>query len=96
MRVWNTISIQVDAELYQEVSAICKKVGTTAELLAESFLRFSAVKENLPLIKAFLTNEIAPAEAGAIDQYAKKVIDEVFQMAIDESIKRGTSDTAQH
>lgn len=73
-----------------------KKLAPQPNYLRNLFFVFSAVKENLPLIKAFLTNEIAPAEAGAIDQYAKKVIDEVFQMAIDESIKRGTSDTAQH
>ena len=40
------ITIEVDNDLYNELSAWCEKNNTTPEEIAEQFIRFSANPEN--------------------------------------------------
>ena len=91
-----TLTIEIEEEIYKEVSKLCAKAGTTIEILTESFIRYSVIPENLPLVCAFLKREAAPAEAGAADQVCLDVITAVFQIAVAESVRRGTSGTAPH
>lgn len=91
-----TLTIEIEEEIYKEVSELCAKAGTTIEILTESFIRYSVIPENLPLVSAFLKREAAPAEAGAADQVCLDVITAVFQMAVAESVRREISDTVPH
>lgn len=47
-------TIEVDADLYSEVSLVCRMWGTTVETMTEAFIRFCVVPENYPVVKAFL------------------------------------------
>jgi len=47
-------TIEVDAELYKQASAVCRMWGTTIEAMTEAFIRFCVVPDNYPIVKAFL------------------------------------------
>lgn len=48
------ISIEVDKDIYDEASKICKALGTTLEEVTVAFLRFCIIHENLPKVKEIL------------------------------------------
>lgn len=85
MRAYEKITIQVDSDLFNQVSGICTKAGTTIEILTECFLCFCVVPEHLPLVEAFLGKESAPAEAGAKEDVNRMVVEKVFSMAVEEA-----------
>ena len=60
-----TMTIELDQEVYDQVSELFQSLGTTIEDMAVAFLKFCVIPENLPLLKAYLGIENAPAEAGA-------------------------------
>ena len=60
-----TMTIELDQEVYDQVSELFQSLGTTIEDMAVALLKFCVIPENLPLLKAYLGIENAPAEAGA-------------------------------
>ena len=85
MPEFEKMTIQVDLDLYNQVSEICARAGTTIEILTECFLCFCVVPEHLPLVEAFLGKESAPAEAGAKEDVNRMVVEKVFSMAVEEA-----------
>ena len=60
-----TITIEIDIEVCNQAAKLFKNLGTTIEDMTVGFLKFCVIPENLPLLKAYLGIENAPAEAGA-------------------------------
>lgn len=60
-----TMTIELDQEVYDEVSELFQSLGTTIEDMTVAFLKFCVMPENLPLLKVYFGIENAPAEAGA-------------------------------
>lgn len=60
-----TMTIEIDIEVYNKAAELFENLGTTIEDMTVGFLRFCVIPENLPLLKAYLGIENAPAEAGA-------------------------------
>lgn len=46
--------IEVDQNVYDEVSKLCAENGTTIEKITEDFIRFCADPENLPEVERIL------------------------------------------
>lgn len=91
-----TMTLEIDQDVYEKAAEICEQLGTTIEIMAESFIKFCVVPENLSLLEAFINIEKAPAEAGAKEGINRKVFENVFAIAADETIRRGISDNPQH
>lgn len=91
-----TMTIEIDQDVYEKTTKICKQLGTTIEIMAESFIKFCVVPENLSLLEAFINIEKAPAEAGEKEEINRKVFEKVFAIAVEETIRRGISDNPQH
>lgn len=49
-----TVSFEIEEELYNEISRICTKFGTTAERVCSDFLKFCANPENISKVKEIL------------------------------------------
>lgn len=81
-----TMTFEIDQDVYDQASEVCKQLGTTVEIMTESFIKFCVIPENLPLLKAFLGKEKAPAEAGAKEEVNRMVLERVYAIAI----KQGT------
>ena len=81
-------TIEIDQEVYDKAVIVCKELGTTIEIMTESFIRFCVVPENLPLLEAFINNEKAPADADAKAEINRKVFEKVFAIASAETEKR--------
>ena len=91
-----SMTFEIELDVYDQASEVCKQLGTTIEIMAESFIKFCVVPENLPLLEAFLVKEKAPAEAGAKEEVNRRVFEKVFAIASEETIRRGISDIPQH
>ena len=76
------MTFKIDQEVYEQASEVCERLGTTIEIMAESFIKFCVIPENLPLLKAFLMEEQAPAEAGAKEEIDRMVLERVYAIAI--------------
>lgn len=81
-----TMTFEIDQEVYDQASKVCEKLGTTIEIMTESFIKFCVIPENLPLLKAFLGKEKAPAEAGAKEKVNRMVLERVYAIAIRQGI----------
>ena len=71
MNKLSEISIEVEQDLYDEVSVLCRNAGTSVEALTAAFFEFCIIPENLPSLKVFLEKEKAasaekPAEKTGI------------------------------
>ena len=79
MNKLSEISIEVEQQLYEEVSALCRNAGTSVEALTADFFEFCIIPENLPLLKVFLGKEKAASEEA--EQIAcRQVLEGVFQI----------------
>ena len=79
MNKLSEISIEVEQQLYEEVSALCRNAGTRVEALSVAFFEFCIIPENLPLLKVFLGKEKAASEEA--EQIAcRQVLERVFQI----------------
>lgn len=76
-----TMTFEIDQEVYDQVVPLFESLGTTIEDMAAGFIRFCAISENLPLLKAYLGIENAPAEAGARMELHHRVFKQVFDIA---------------
>ena len=76
-----TMTIELDQEVYDQVSELFQSLGTTIEDMAVAFLKFCVIPENLPLLKAYLGIENAPAEAGARMELHHRIFKQVFNIA---------------
>ena len=76
-----TMTIDIDKELYNQATELFKNLGTTIEDMTVGFLRFCVIPENLPLLKAYLGIENAPAEAGAQPDLHHRIFKQVFDIA---------------
>ena len=76
-----TMTIELDQEVYDQVSELFQSLGTTIEDMAVAFLKSCVIPENLPLLKAYLGIENAPAEAGAKMELHHRVFQKVFDIA---------------
>ena len=76
-----TMTIELDQEVYDQVSELFQSLGTTIEDMAVAFLKFCVIPENLPLLKVYLGKENAPAEAGAKMELHHRVFQKVFNIA---------------
>lgn len=73
------ISIEVEQDLYDEVSVLCRNAGTSVEALSVAFFEFCIIPESLPLLKVFLGKEKAASEEA--EQIAcRQVLERVFQI----------------
>lgn len=81
-----TMTFEIDQEVYDQASEVCKRLGTTIEIMAESFIKFCVIPENLPLLKVFLGIEKAPAEAGAREEVSRTVLGSIYAIAIRQEI----------
>ena len=76
-----TMTIELDQEVYDQASELFQSLGTTIEDMTVAFLKFCVIPENLPLLKAYLSIENAPAEAGAKMELHHRVFQKVFDIA---------------
>ena len=76
-----TMTIELDQEVYDQASELFKSLGTTIEDMTVAFLKFCVMPKNLPLLKAYLGIENAPAEAGARMELHHRVFKQVFDIA---------------
>ena len=67
-----TMTIEIDREVYNKAAELFKNLGTTIE---------DMIPENLPLLKAYLGIENAPAEAGAQPELHHRIFKQVFDIA---------------
>lgn len=73
--------IEIDSEVYNQAAELFKNLGTTIENMTVGFLKFCVIPENLPLLKAYLGIENAPAEAGAQMELHHRIFKQVFDIA---------------
>ena len=76
-----TMTIEIDIEVYNQATELFKNLGTTIEDMTVGFLRFCVIRETLPLLKAYLGIENAPAEAGAQPDLHHRIFKQVFDIA---------------
>lgn len=76
-----TMTIELDQEVYDQASELFQSLGTTIEDMTVAFLKFCVMPKNLPLLKAYLGIENAPAEAGVKMQLHHRVFQKVFNIA---------------
>lgn len=76
-----TMTIELDQEVYDQASKLFQSLGTTIEDMTVAFLKFCVIPENLSLLKAYLSIENAPAEAGARIELHHRVFQQVFDIA---------------
>lgn len=76
-----TKTIELEQEVYDRASELFQSLGTTIEDMTVAFLKFCVMSENLPLLKAYLGIENAPAEAGAKMELHHRVFQKVFDIA---------------
>ena len=62
MMNFSEISIEVEQDLYDEVSVLCRNAGTSVEALTVAFFEFCIIPENLPSLKVFLGKQKAASE----------------------------------
>ena len=77
-----TMTFKIDQEVYEQASEACERLGTTIEIMAESFAKFCIIPENRPLLEAFLMKGKAPAKAGAKEEIDRLVLERVYAIAI--------------
>ena len=73
--------IEIDREVYNKAAELFKNLGTTIEDMTVGFLKYCVIPENLPLLKAYLGIENAPAEAGAQMELHHRIFKQVFDIA---------------
>ena len=76
-----TMTIELDQEVYDQASELFQSLGPTIEDMTVAFLKFCVMSKNLPLLKAYLGIENAPAEAGAKMELHHRVFQKVFNIA---------------
>ena len=76
-----TMTIELDQEVDDEASERFQSLGTTIEDMTVAFVKCCVIPENLPLLKAYLNIENAPAEAGAKMELHHRVFQKVFNIA---------------
>ena len=76
-----TMTIELDPAAYDQASELFQSLGTPIEDMTVAFLKFCVIPENLPLLKAYLGIENAPAEAGAKMELHHRVFQKVFNIA---------------
>ena len=81
-------TFEIDREIYDEAVKVCDQLGTTVEIMAESFIRFCVVPENFPLLEAYINSEKAPADVNAKEEINRKVFEKVFAIARQETERR--------
>ena len=79
MMYFSEISIEVEQDLYDEVSVLCRNAGTSVEALTVAFFKFCIIPENLPSLKVFLGKEKAASEE-AERIACRKVLEGVFRI----------------
>ena len=62
MMNFSEISIEVEQDLYDEVSVLCCNAGTSVEALTAAFFELCIIPENLPSLEVFLGKEKAASE----------------------------------
>jgi len=76
-----TMAIDIDKEVYNQAAELFENLGTTIEDMTVGFLKFCVIPENLPMLKAYLGIENAPAEAGAQMELHHRIFKQVFDIA---------------
>lgn len=76
-----TMTIDIEKEVYNQAAELFKNLGTTIEDMTVGFLKFCVIPENLPMLKAYLSIENAPAEAGAQMELHHRIFKQVFDIA---------------
>ena len=76
-----TMTIDIEKEVYNQATELFKNLGTTIEDMTVGFLKFCVIPENLPMLKAYLGIENAPAEAGAQMELHHRIFKQVFDIA---------------
>ena len=76
-----TMTFEIDKDVYNQATELFKNLGTTIEDMTVGFLKFCVIPENLPMLKAYLGIENAPAEAGARMELHHRVFKQVFDIA---------------
>lgn len=79
MMNFSEICIEVEQELYEEVSVLCRNAGTSVEALTVAFFEFCIIPENLPFLKIFLGKEKAASEE-AERIACRQVLEGIFQI----------------
>ena len=76
-----TMTIELEQEVHDQASELFRSLGTTIEDMTVAFFKFCVIPENLPLLKAYLGIENAPAEAGAQMELHHRIFKQVFDIA---------------
>lgn len=82
------MTFEIEQNLYDEASKVCKQLGTTIEIMAESFIRFCVIPENLPLLEAYINAEKESVSAEAKAKVNQRVFERVFAIALEETEKQ--------
>ena len=80
MNELSEIRVEIEQDLYDQLSTICNNAGTRVEDLTVAFLRFCTFPENLPLLKVFLGIEKALSEEGSDRDVCNRVLCGVFDL----------------
>lgn len=80
-----TMTFEIEQEVYDQAAELFRSLGTTIENMAVGFIKFCIIPENLPLLKAYLGIENAPASAGARMELHHRVFEKVFDIATKDS-----------
>lgn len=75
------MTFEIDQDVYDKASELCGLLGTSIEIMTESFIKFCVIPENLPLLEAFIKNGNAPADTGANEEVNQKVFENIFAIA---------------
>lgn len=79
------MTFEIEQDVYDEASRVCKQLGTTIEIMAESFIRFCVIPENLPLLEAYINAEKEPVSADTKAEIDQRVFEKVFAIATKET-----------
>ena len=48
-----TTTFEINQEVYDQASEVCKQLGTTVEIMAESFIKFCMIPEDLSITSSY-------------------------------------------
>lgn len=88
----DTITIEIDQDVYDQAVVLFTKIGTTIEDMAVAFIEFCVIPENLPLLEAYLCKEKAPADADARLALHLNIFEQVYKIATEKKKQMENAD----
>lgn len=74
------VAIEIDKDLYEKATKICRKFGLTVETIIEVFIQFISLPENMSLFEAYVRIQGSNATKEEYEKVSKDVFDKVFEL----------------